>query len=57
MLPAPTVSALNENYLGEIDGICITLNELSPNSITKWDFNSLNEFASKIKEIIESIEI
>jgi CRISPR-associated protein Cst2 len=57
MLPAPMVSALNESYLGEIGNICNTLNELSPNSITKWDFNSLYEFAAAIKEIIISLEI
>ena len=57
MLPAPTVSALNDKYLVEIGNICNTLNELSPNSITKREFNSLQEFVSTIKEIIDSLEI
>lgn len=57
MLPAPTVSALNENYQEEIRSICNTLNGLSPNAITKWEFNSLQEFATRIKEIINSLEI
>jgi hypothetical protein len=57
MLPAPTVSALNTDYLGEIGNICNTLNEISPNSITKWEFNSLHEFAAMIKEIMNSLEI
>jgi CRISPR-associated protein Cst2 len=57
MLPAPTVSALNEDYLGEVGNICNTLNELSPNSITKWEFKSLDEFAATIKEILNILEI
>jgi CRISPR-associated protein Cst2 len=56
-LPAPTISALNNEYLEEIKGICSTLNELSSNSITEWEFNSLQEFVATIKEIINSLEI
>lgn len=57
MLPAPTVSALNTEYQEEISSICNTLNELSPNSITKWEFKNLHEFATTINEIINSLEI
>ncbi len=57
MLPAPTVSALNEDYLSTIGNICSTLNELSPNSITKWEFKSLDGFAATIKDILEELEI
>ncbi|MGD0952560.1 MAG: hypothetical protein ABR985_09220 [Methanotrichaceae archaeon] len=57
MLPAPTVSSLNENYIQEIKSISKILNEINANAITVWEFGSLTEFAEKMKEVITNIEI
>lgn len=57
MLPAPTVSPLNENYIQEIKNISKTLNEINANAITVREFGSLEDFAEKMKEIITTVEI
>lgn len=51
-IPAPTVSALNDNYYKEIEGITISLNKIANNSVTVEEFGSLKEFAEKFQGII-----
>jgi len=53
-IPAPTVSALNNNYIEEIEGISANLNKISSNSITVVQFSSLEEFTEKFQEIINT---
>ena len=53
-IPAPTVSALNNNYDKEIEGISANLNKISTNSIIVDKFTSLEEFTEKFQEIINN---
>ena len=53
-IPAPTVSALNDNYQEEIEGIAESLNKISNNSITVERFSSLKEFTNRFQVIIEN---
>lgn len=53
-IPAPTVSALNDDYYKEIEGISANLNEISANSLTVDNFSSLEEFTKKFQQIIEN---
>ena len=53
-IPAPTVSALNDDYDKEIEGISANLNEISANSLTVDKFSSLEEFTKKFQQIIDN---
>lgn len=55
-MPAPTVSALNDKYAEEIEGITKNLNKIAKDSVFTEKFASLNEFTEKFQEIINSTE-
>jgi len=55
--PAPLVSALNKDYIREIEKVSQTLNSLKSDSITNLPFNSLGDFAEKFGDIINNLEI
>lgn len=55
-IPAPTVSAINKDYDKEIEGITLSLNKITNNSITIEKFTSLKEFAEKFQDIINNTE-
>lgn len=48
-IPAPTVSPLNKNFLSEIDKIAHALNEIHTGAIDLYPFESLSEYAEKMK--------
>ena len=53
-IPAPTVSALNDNYDEEIEGISENLNKIADNDIIVDKFSSLKEFTEKMQSIIQN---
>ena len=55
-IPAPTVSALNDNYDKEIKGIAENLNKIVEGSIDVEEFSSLKEFTEKFQMIINNTE-
>jgi CRISPR-associated protein Cst2 len=55
-IPAPTVSALNNNYKEEIDRIKNALDKLQPNAITLLPFESLGQFAEQLGEVIQNVK-
>lgn len=55
-IPAPTVSALNDNYDKEIESISVNLNKITDNAVTVEKFASLKEFTEKMQEIVKNTE-
>lgn len=56
VVPAPTVSPLNDGYQAEIEGVAAALNSLHPGSVTVRSFDSLADFASVMQEMVETTE-
>ena len=52
LIPAPTVSPLNSNYLVEIENISKSVNEIETGAIECIKFQNISEFAVKIKELL-----
>ncbi len=53
-IPAPLVSALNPEFIGEIKGIANALNMLAPDSVEVSEFEGLKEFAAIMSSLISS---
>lgn len=51
-LPAPAVSALNNEYVGEMKRVAEVLNQMQPNSIEVHEFQSLSGFAETIASVL-----
>lgn len=49
-VPAPTVSALNPEFVEQIHGIAHNLNRMSDGTLEVQDFNSLSSFAEKMAD-------
>jgi CRISPR-associated protein Cst2 len=56
VVPAPTVSPLNEDYPAEIEGVAEALNGLHPGALTVRRFDSLAGFARVMRELVETSE-
>lgn len=54
VLPAPTVSPLNPDYAGEIEGIVEALDGLHPATTLCRRFGSLSAFAGIMRELVET---
>jgi len=54
-LPAPMVSPLNPEYIGQMQSISATLNEIENGAITVHTFDSLAAGVSRLKEISELV--
>jgi len=54
--PAPTVSALNDNYREEIINTTKNLNKITNNAIVTIGFKSLSEFSEEFAELIQNTE-
>jgi CRISPR-associated protein Cst2 len=54
VLPAPTVSPLNVDYVQEIQGVTQVLNGLRPESVVTRPFASLAGFAEAMRELVET---
>lgn len=52
LIPAPTVSSINPEYVQEIGMITSNLNEIEPGAITAIEFNGLGELSGIIKDLI-----
>ncbi|NLW16858.1 MAG: DevR family CRISPR-associated autoregulator [Firmicutes bacterium] len=55
--PAPQASALNLNYLSEIEGLVDTLNSLESGAVSLLKFDSLASFASCMESIIGNFDL
>lgn len=56
LIPAPTISAINSNYLKEINEISKNLNEIEADSIELKNFDSLGSLSKIISELISKEE-
>ena len=54
--PAPTISAINDNFKDEIISITNHLNNITEDSITTIEVNSLSEMTEKFSELINNSE-
>jgi CRISPR-associated protein Cst2 len=54
VLPAPTVSPLNADYVQEIEGVTQALNGLYPDAVVARPFGSLAAFADIVRELVET---
>jgi CRISPR-associated protein Cst2 len=54
-LPAPTISPLNENYRGQVEGIRETLNRIRPDSVQTHAFENLAAGVKKLQELSEEV--
>jgi CRISPR-associated protein Cst2 len=54
VLPAPTVSPLNPDYVQEIERVAAALNGLRPQAVTVQRFATLGEFAGAMQALIET---
>jgi len=52
LIPAPTVSSINPEYIQEIGMITSNLNAIEPSAITAIEFNGLGELSGIIKDLI-----
>ena len=50
--PAPSVSAINENYKNEMKEITVSLNTITNNSVTSIEFSSLSQFSQEFAKLI-----
>jgi CRISPR-associated protein Cst2 len=53
LIPAPTVSAINPDYLQEIKDITGNLNKIEADSIELKSFNGLGDLSKVIVELME----
>ncbi|HEV2499335.1 MAG TPA: DevR family CRISPR-associated autoregulator [Terriglobia bacterium] len=51
-LPAPAISALNENYIEETRRVTAVLNQIEPNGIEVREFQGLSGFAESVAAIL-----
>jgi len=51
VLPAPTVSPLNDNYKNEIKRVADALNQIKPDAIERHEFDSLGGFAETMSQL------
>ena len=54
LIPAPTISALNEEYISEINSISENLNKIEENSIEVKEFNGLGKLSEIFVELIQA---
>lgn len=52
LIPAPTISSINPNYVKEIEAITANLNEIESGAITALKFNGLGELSGILKNLI-----
>lgn len=52
LIPAPTVSSINPQYIEEIEAITSNLNEIDSGAITALKFNGLGELSGIIKDLV-----
>ncbi len=52
LIPAPTISSINPDYIHEIETITSNLNDIETGSITALGFNGLGELSEIIKNLI-----
>jgi len=55
-VPAPTASALGEDYASELEKSQNALNKLHPNAVTLKHFESQGDFGEKMSDVIQQIE-
>ena len=52
LIPAPTISSINPDYLEEIETITSNLNGIEPSAVTAIKFNGLGELSGIIKNLM-----
>ena len=53
LTPAPTISAINENYQTEISKIAVSLNKIEPEMIELKEFNGMGELAEVFADLMD----
>ncbi|MBN1813846.1 MAG: DevR family CRISPR-associated autoregulator [Anaerolineae bacterium] len=56
VVPAPTVSPLSDEYVGEIEGVAEALEGLHPGAVTVRRFDSLADLADVMRNLVETSE-
>lgn len=54
VLPAPTISPLNQGFVTELTRIREALNKLHPDAVTLYTFDSMGDFAEVMTELIQT---
>ena len=54
MIPAPTISAINDNYIGEINKIAKNLNTIMPDSIEVSEFAGFGKLTEIFAELLKA---
>ncbi|PVD52174.1 DevR family CRISPR-associated autoregulator [Terrimonas sp.] len=54
LTPAPTISAINEDYRSEIEKIAASINKIESNAIAVKEFNGLGELSEILSELINA---
>lgn len=54
VLPAPTISPLNREYIDEIEGIAQALNAIHKDAVVTQSFDSLSTFAEIVRGLVET---
>lgn len=54
LTPAPTISAINEDYRSEIEKIAASINKIECDAITVKEFNGLGELSEILSELIKA---
>jgi CRISPR-associated protein Cst2 len=52
LIPAPTISSINPDYIEEIETITSNLNDIEPGAVTAVKFNGLGELSGIIKNLM-----
>jgi CRISPR-associated protein Cst2 len=52
LIPAPTISSINPDYMEEIETITSNLNDIEPGAVTAIKFNGLGELSGIIKNLM-----
>mgnify|MGYP007001737214 FL=1 len=52
LIPAPTISSINPDYMEEIETITSNLNDIEPGAVTAIRFSGLGELSEIIKNLM-----
>ena len=54
VMPAPTLSPLDQDYRQEMEKVAGALNGLKPGAVTVYHFDSMSQFTEVVKGLIEN---
>jgi len=56
VVPAPTMSPINNSYREQLQGIRKALDKVRPGAVTLWEFDSLARFSEVMTDLVETTE-